>query len=136
MLDFFFADQRPAGWNQWAEVVGRVAREPRFIGDMPHAWISSDYIRSALDLLAFERDSDQALVLAAGVPSAWVEGAGITVRDLRTAHGHLSYTLKRDGAELGLQLAPGLRPPPGGLWLAWRGQMHRVPGEGALRLAW
>jgi len=136
MLDFFFADQRPAGWNQWAEVVGRVAREPRFIGDMPHAWISSDYIRSALDLLAFERDSDQALVLAAGVPSAWVDGAGIAVRDLRTAHGHLSYTLKRDGAEVGLQLAPGLRPPPGGLWLAWRGQMHRVPGDGALRVAW
>jgi hypothetical protein len=65
-LDFYFADMRPRAWNGWAEVVGRDEREPRFIGDMPHAWISSDYIRSTLDLLVYERDRDHALVLAAG----------------------------------------------------------------------
>ena len=58
VLDFFMNDRRPAAWNQWAEVVGRVAREPRFLGDMPHGWISSDYIRSALDLFAYERETD------------------------------------------------------------------------------
>ncbi|HWW11394.1 MAG TPA: carbohydrate-binding protein, partial [Brevundimonas sp.] len=79
-LDFYFADMRPRAWNGWAEVVGRDAREPRFIGDMPHAWISSDYIRSALDLLVYERDSDHALVLAAGAPTAWLEGEGVGVR--------------------------------------------------------
>jgi hypothetical protein len=56
MLDFFFKDQRPRGWNQWAEVVLPDPREPRFLGDMPHAWVSSDYIRSALDLFAFDRE--------------------------------------------------------------------------------
>ena len=65
-LDYFFGDMRPVAWNGWAEVVGRHEREPRFIGDMPHAWISSDYIRSALDLFVHERDRDHALVLAAG----------------------------------------------------------------------
>ena len=49
----------PAGWNQWAEVVVRDAREPRFIGDMPHGWVASDYIRSVLDLFAYERESDR-----------------------------------------------------------------------------
>ena len=132
LLGFFHADQRPAGWNQWAEVVGRAEREPRFIGDMPHAWISSDYIRAALDLLAYERDSDDALVLAAGVPADWLESGPVGVDGLGTAHGRLSYQLKRaaDGA-VSLHLAPGLRPPPGGLWLAWSGRLHRLP-DGAL----
>ena len=128
MLDFFHADQRPAGWNQWAEVVGRVEREPRFIGDMPHAWISSDHIRSGLDLLAYERERDGALVLAAGVPAEWLDAGPVGVDGLGTAHGPLTYLLKRasDGT-LELRIAPGLRPPPGGLWLAWAGRLHRLP---------
>ena len=84
-LDFFFADRRPQAWNGWAEVVGRDLREPRFIGDMPHAWISSDYIRSALDLFVYERDADHALVLAAGLPMSWIDSAtGVGVREVRT----------------------------------------------------
>ena len=61
------ADRRPAAWNQWAEVVGRDPRKTRFVGDMPHGWIASDFIRAALDLFAYERDTDNALVLAAGL---------------------------------------------------------------------
>ena len=68
LLAFFMADRRPAAWNQWAEVVGRDARKPRFVGDMPHAWIASDFIRAVLDLFAYERNDDDALVLAAGIP--------------------------------------------------------------------
>ena len=80
LLDFFFKDQRPRGWNQWAEVVGREPRQPRFIGDMPHAWIASDYIRSVLDMFAYERQSDRSLVLAAGIEDAWFEGPGFAAR--------------------------------------------------------
>ena len=127
MLDYFHADQRPAGWHHWAEVVDRQPRHPRFIGDMPHAWISSDYIRSALDLLAYERDSDQALVLAAGVPAAWLASGPVSVQGLRTAFGALSYTLAQGGDTVALTLAPGLAEPPGGLWLQWQGRLHRVP---------
>ncbi|MEP6858675.1 MAG: discoidin domain-containing protein, partial [Gemmatimonadales bacterium] len=46
LLDFFFKDQRPAAWHQWAEVVYRDPKTPKFIGDMPHTWVGSDYIRS------------------------------------------------------------------------------------------
>ena len=127
MLDYFHADQRPAGWHHWAEVVDRQPRHPRFIGDMPHAWISSDYIRSALDLLAYERDSDHALVLAAGVPAAWLATGPVGVQSLRTAFGALSYTLAQAGDRIALTLAPGLAEPPGGLWLQWQGRLHRVP---------
>jgi len=108
-------DRRPAGWNQWAEVVGRDARESRFIGDMPHGWVASDFIRSALDLFAYERDADHALVLAAGVPGSWLDGDGIAIERLRTPYGMLSYTLKREAGALRLAVAgTGMRTPPGG----------------------
>lgn len=118
-LDYFFADMRPAAWNGWAEVVHRDERRPLFIGDMPHAWISSDYIRSALDLFAYERDSDRALVLAAGVPTAWLEtDEGVGVRGLRTAHGSLSYGFKRERGTYVLTLDTSAAPP-GGFVVRW-----------------
>ena len=118
-LDYFFADRRPQAWNGWAEVVGRDLREPRFIGDMPHAWISSDYIRSALDMFVYERDRDQALVLAAGVPMEWLDTeAGVGVSDVRTPYGNLTYGLKRQGDRTTLTLS-GQAAPPGGFVLIW-----------------
>ncbi|HET7527521.1 MAG TPA: hypothetical protein VFK10_16380, partial [Burkholderiaceae bacterium] len=124
LADFFMRDRRPAGWNQWGEVVVRQAREVRFVGDMPHAWISSDFIGSTLDRLAYERDADRALVLAAGVPRQWLT-AGVGVRALRTRFGELSYRLQRDGRTVHLSIEAGLRLPEGGLWFAW-------PGDDAL----
>jgi hypothetical protein len=118
-LDFFFADRRPQAWNGWAEVVGRDLREPRFIGDMPHAWISSDYIRSALDLFVYERDADHALVLAAGLPLDWVDTpTGVGVREVRTAYGTLTYGFRKEGAVRVLTIAPGVTPP-GGFVVQW-----------------
>jgi hypothetical protein len=117
LLDFFMADRRPLAWNQWAEVVGRDPRKPRFIGDMPHAWVASDYVRSALDLFAYEDDPNQALVLAAGVPSSWFEAEGVQVEGLRTRHGVLSYTLRRRAGRIELNIDRSIRVPPGGLVL-------------------
>jgi hypothetical protein len=122
LLAFFLGGRRPAEWNQWAEVVGRDPRQPRFVGDMPHGWVASDFIRSALDLFAYERDDDQALVLGAGLPPEWLDAGGVTVKDLRTPYGLLSYTLKREGAGVVWQVAAGLQVPPGGVVLIWPGR--------------
>jgi hypothetical protein len=124
LLDFFLAGRRPPGWNQWAEVVGREPRKPRFVGDMPHAWIASDFIRSALDLFAYERESDQAVVLAAGVPAAWLAGDGVAVRGLQTTVGTLSYRIGCDSSSCRIAVDPGIRIPPGGIVFEW-------PGPGA-----
>ena len=115
LLDYFLNDRRPAEWNQWAEVVGRDARQPRFIGDMPHGWVASDFIRSTLDLFAYSRESDRALVIAAGLPRAWFQGEGSAIDDLRTEYGKLSFTLVERGGRVVLKVAPGLRIPPGGI---------------------
>ena len=125
-LDFYLADRRPLPWNQWPEVVGREPRAERFLGDLPHGWVATDFVRSALDLFAYERRGDRSLVLAAGVPAAWLDLAGerpggIAVGDLSTPWGKLSYRLRRQRG--GVRYEIGLEgegpPPPGGLVLSW-----------------
>jgi len=119
LLNFFMADRRPAAWNQWAEVVGHDPRKPRFVGDMPHAWIASDFLRSVYDMFAYERGRDHALVLAAGIPAAWLQGQGVGIERLRTPYGELSYALREQDDGLELHIAAGLSVPPGGLVLPW-----------------
>jgi hypothetical protein len=112
LLDFFFEDQRPRAWHQWAEVVRRNPREPGFIGDMPHTWVGSDYIRSATDFFVYE--SGDALVLAAGVPRAWAE-RGVRVSGLSTHYGILGYSMSLEGDAVVMHIDDGLRVPPGGI---------------------
>jgi hypothetical protein len=115
LLDFFFHDQRPKEWHQWAEVVFHDPRTPKFIGDMPHTWVGSDYIRSALDMFAFERESDSSLVIGAGIPASWVsQKPGVEVKGLSTHYGRLSYTMRATGNTVEIHVE-GVRVPPGGL---------------------
>ncbi|MEP7010296.1 MAG: coagulation factor 5/8 type domain-containing protein [Acidobacteriota bacterium] len=120
-LDFYLADRRPVPWNQWPEVVSRDPRQAHFIGDLPHGWVATDFVRSALDLFAYERRGDHSLVLAAGVSAAWLDRPeGIAVRDLRTPWGTLTYRLARRGTGVHYEIAEkGLELPPGGLVLSW-----------------
>ncbi len=122
---FFDSGDRPRGWNQWAEVVGHDKRKIRFVGDMPHGWVASDFIRSTLDLFAYLRYADNSLVLAAGVPADWLEGDGIGIEGLRTPFGKLDYTLKQAAGHFELHLAAGARPP-GGFMLTW--PLSQPPG--------
>ncbi|HEY6089107.1 MAG TPA: discoidin domain-containing protein [Gemmatimonadaceae bacterium] len=116
LLDFFFKDQRPAAWHQWAEVVYRDPKTPKFIGDMPHTWVGSDYIRSFLDMLAFERESDSSLVIGAGVKDDWVkQDPGVRVANLSTQYGLLNYDMRASGNTVTVNLRAGLRMPPGGI---------------------
>ncbi|WP_430542908.1 discoidin domain-containing protein [Xanthomonas sacchari] len=121
---FFFKDRTPQPWNQWAEVVSRTPRKPFFLGDLPHAWVASDFVRSVLDMFAYARDVDDSLVLAAGIPADWLDGKGVAIEQLRTPQGPLSYQLRRQKNRLLLNIPEGLRMPSGGLVLPWP-----YPGE-------
>jgi hypothetical protein len=127
LLAFFLDGRRPAAWNQWPEVVGRDTRRPRFVGDLPHGWVASDYLRAVLDLFAYERDDDQAIVLAAGIPAAWLAGPGIDVRRLRTRYGTLGFSMRRAGKNVTARVGGDLRLPPGGFVLTWPGP--EAPGR-------
>ncbi len=128
--------QRPAGWRQWPEVVWKDERAAHFLGDLPHAWVGSDFVRSVLDLFAYERETDGAVVVGAGIPERWVhEGPGVSIRGLRTTRGVLSYSMRASAGGLDVQLEPGLTLGPAGAILAapgvTRGWHARIDGREA-----
>jgi hypothetical protein len=100
--------------------------------------VASDFVRSLLDLFAYEDRDACALVLAAGVPESWLaRPEGVTIRRLGTPWGSLTYRLERRAEEAGggvryrlgavpggvLEAAPRfdrpLQPPPGGIVFTW-----------------
>jgi hypothetical protein len=118
LLEQYMGDRRPSEWNDWAEVVWREPRTPKFIGDMPHTWVGSDFVRSVADIFAYDRESDSTLVVGAGIPSAWVDSApGVTVRALRTPHGELDLTMRGNGSKVTARIGGGLTVPRGGIVL-------------------
>ncbi|HEU4630352.1 MAG TPA: discoidin domain-containing protein [Gemmatimonadaceae bacterium] len=117
LADFLMDDRRPEAWHEWAEVVWRDSTAPKFIGDMPHTWAGSDFIRSVLDLFAYEREADSSLVVTAGIPDRWLEGGHeVAVRGLRTWYGPLDVSVRR-GANGATRVTLGglTRLPPGGI---------------------
>ena len=118
LLVAYMADRRPAAWNGWAEVVGRLPREIRFIGDMPHAWVASDFIRAALDVFAYDRGDDGVVVLGGGLTTAWLTGKGAAIRGLRTRYGGVDLAARQENGALVYDIG-GDAAPPGGFAVAW-----------------
>jgi hypothetical protein len=128
VLSLNLAGRRPAGWRQWPEIVWTDGAKGQWLGDLPHGWIAATYLHAVRTMLVYERGSDQALVLAAGVPAAWL-AAGEPVRAARlsTWWGPLDYELRRtaDGA-LRMRVGGGVRVPAGGIVLAPPGAEPRT----------
>lgn len=106
LLEFFFNDLRPYAWNHWAEVVWRDIRKPRFIGDMPHTWVGSDYINVVCNMFLYDRPEENAVVLAAGIPQSWLDTAtGVGVNTMPTYYGDLSYHMYGDGQKVSVTVS-------------------------------
>jgi hypothetical protein len=116
LLDFFMSDRRPPQWNQWAEVVWHEGEPARFIGDMPHTWVGSDYIRAIRSMFAYERESDSALVIGAGIPEVWLaDSESVGVEKLPTYYGPLTFRMRRTPRGASVEVSGGIDLPPGGV---------------------
>src|SRR5258706_309447 len=124
LLQFFLDDRRPHGWNQWSEVVAQDYRAPTYLGDIPHLWVGSDFVRSFIDMIAYEREEDDALVLGAGIPSSWLD-KGVRVHGLRTIYGPLDFSARREGGRVIVKIS-SVRVPKGGIVLRLQGARERV----------
>jgi hypothetical protein len=120
LLRFFLSDRRPQPWNQWPEIAWRDHKAPAHVGDLPHTWIAAEYVLAVRSLIAYEREADHSLVLAAGLAPEWIEGSGMQVNRMPTPYGTLSYSLRRtDSATLRFEINSRmtakmvLRPPLG-----------------------
>ena len=108
------------------------AREPRFVGDMPHGWVASDFITRLLDMFAYERDARwRAGARRRAVADGVAGRRGHSRRRLRTPYGQLDYTLapRRRPRSAHLRSATAAAPP-GGLVLAGR---RGMPASGVWR---
>jgi hypothetical protein len=118
LLEFFLADRRPLEWNQWPEISWRDPRSPGHLGDLPHTWIAAEYVIALLSMIASEREADDSLILAAGMPCSWIGDEGFEVRGLPTRHGKLNFRIATSGADAIQVHVDGLRElPAGGLWI-------------------
>jgi len=127
-LGWFLTGRRPSAWRQWAEVVWRDPATLKFIGDMPHTWVASDFLRSVLDFFAYEREADSTLVVGDGLLGSWVDdSAGVSVANFSTHYGLLSYSMRGAGDTVRVRLS-GVRVPPCGI-------VVRSPRERPVRIA-
>lgn len=127
MLAWFLEERTPPGWNQWPEVGHSDPRSPGFVGDLPHTWVGSDFVSAVRSMLVYERETDGALVVAAGMPEDWIGGEGTRVRGLPTLHGPIGLDIRRDGDRIVVRLG-GEAAPPGGIEI-------RCPGSAPVAAA-
>jgi hypothetical protein len=131
---FFLGERRPPAWNQWPEIAWRDPRTPGHQGDLPHSWIGAEYVLVFRDLIAFEREADESLVVAAGIPGDWLAAGEVAVSGLPTWYGRLDVRLRRTAAgEVHLSLGGDMRLPPGGFRFApeLAGPLREVRVNGA-----
>ena len=118
-----FRHRRPAPWHVLAEVVHSRERHDGYLGDMPHTWIGSEYVRAIFGMLM--REGDDRLHLIPGAPPSWVEGPGLSVGKVSTAFGTLTMSARREGSTLRVKLEPGLRNTTR-LHVAWPSRQRPV----------
>jgi len=117
LLEFLLKDQRMPAWRQWPEITWRDPGGPGFMGDLPHTWISAEYMLSLCSMFAYEREEDASLVIAGGVAASWLAGgAGVGVNNLPTRYGRLSFSLRLVSVgQLHLAIDGDIDVPPGGI---------------------
>ncbi len=116
LIDYFLDDQRPPGWNQWAEVVWKDYRYPGFIGDMPHTWCGSDFINAVRSMFVYENEYDQTLDIASALYQDWIDAAGgMSVENLPTYYGELSYSVRKEGNMYRFVITGDISLPGGGI---------------------
>ncbi len=122
LLDFFFSDQRPPGWNHWAEVVWHDPSHPAYIGDMPHTWVGSEFINSVRLMFACEDEIAQSLIICTGLYPEWIDApGGMKVDNLPTYYGTINYSIFQSDGSYRLTLTGDLQIPAGNIKIQnWR----------------
>ena len=130
MIDYFLSEQTPTGWRQWPEVVHNDLRGPGFIGDLPHSWVACDFVNSITAMLVGVNRHADRVTLARGLRLDWLEGDGLKISNLSTPLGNISWSAKREGSKITIDITQCERSPEAGLWLDlnWLPENARIVG--------
>lgn len=116
LIDYFLNDQVPHEWNAFAEVVWKDKKHAGFIGDIPHTWVGSDFINAIRSLFVYENEYDQSLVLGAALYQDWIDSPnGMSVENLPTYYGELSYSIKKENNKYTFTITGDLELPKNGI---------------------
>ena len=118
MLDWFMKDRLPPGFNHWAEIVHADRSKPAWIGDMPHTWVGSDYLRSLRTMFLYEDEAAGNIHVFAGIPENWLnEKEPIGFAGLATPFGLINAEAVAGSKGLSILLSGGMRLAelPGGI---------------------
>jgi hypothetical protein len=116
LISYFLEDQRPQGWHHWAEVVWKDYRIPRYIGDMPHTWVGSDFINAFRSMFVYENESGQSLVVASALYQDWIDApGGMSVENLPTYYGEISYAIKKENKAYYFSITGDVKMPANGI---------------------
>lgn len=116
MLDYFFKDQLPNNWNHWAEVVWRDKKAAKFIGDMPHTWVASDFVNSVRSFFVYEDEINHSLVLGSGLYKEWIDApGGMKVSNLNTYYGTIDYSVNKNGSGYVFNISGKIKKPKGNI---------------------
>ncbi len=116
LIEYFLNHQRPRAWNRWAEVVWNDERKPGFIGDMPHTWVGSDFINAIRTMFVFENEYDSTLVVASALYQDWIDSPrGMSVENLPTYYGDISYTIQKMGNKYSIRIYGDVVLPENGM---------------------
>lgn len=136
---FYMNDRRPHEWNQWGEIVWKDPANPRFIGDMPHTWVGSDFLNAARAMFVLERDDGYGLAIGLGIDGSWFAGpdaGAVRIDGFPTERGTISYTagIEADGA-FALRFELDRDAPPAGIDVyppvGWKAAGASVDGHAA-----
>jgi hypothetical protein len=116
LIEFFLHDQRPQSWNDWAEVVWKDYRAPKFIGDMPHTWVGSDFLNAVRSMFVYENENDQSIVLASALYKDWIDSPdGMSIENLPTYYGEISYSIKKENEKYIFSIYGDAKLPKNGI---------------------
>lgn len=112
IIDYFLQYQKPENWNHWAEIVWHNSKSPNFIGDMPHTWVGSDFINSIRNLFVYEDELNNSLIIAPALYDEWIDNPnGMSVKNLPTYYGKISYSIKNDDEKYTYEIYGDLKTP-------------------------
>ncbi len=116
LAELFLRDMTPPAWNQWGEIVWRDKKTGQWIGDMPHTWVGSEFVKFVRNILAYEDETDESLVIGAGILPEWLKTGPIRVTNLPTYYGNLSYRMELKEKSLTIDVEAGV-DPSGAVWI-------------------
>ena len=115
VFNYLMTCRMPVEWRQWPEAVYFPVRTPGYIGDMPHTWAASGFLNAFRSMYLYEDEAKGRVVLAAGLPIEWVTSNETWfVTNAATCWGPVSYSMRRDGETIAVQVS-GACDPPGGI---------------------